>query len=61
MLGVSDSQSKKFVREGRIHPIRIPGLRVTAFDMDEVYALAEHWIREARSAREQRAEGLQTA
>ena len=49
VIAVSESQIAKFVRQGLLHPISIPGIRATRFDMEEVQALAEKWIREART------------
>ena len=50
VLGVSESQVLKFEHQGLLRAIQIPGIRATRFDMEEVHALAEKWIREAQTA-----------
>lgn len=49
-LAVSESQVLKFERDGLLRAIRVPGIRAVRYVSEEVDALAQRWISEARSA-----------
>lgn len=44
-LAVSESQVRKWTREGKLRAIRIPGIRATRYATDEVMALAASWAK----------------
>lgn len=46
-LGVSGSQIGIWRREGRLTPVRLPGLRAVRYSRAEIEALACRWCREA--------------
>ncbi len=51
ILAVSVSQILKWERSGLLTPVAIPGIRVVAYDAEEVRGLARRFIESARTPR----------